>query len=138
MATTPNESERRPGFPFLTAGTALVVLFTFLGLTWLMYHRPNPLASPTPTPEAGEAKTAPPTLDEIKKRNDAALGGVGAKMSRDEARTRLLTTLKKPTDTLPFPTPEPLTPAPPKQAEPKGKTEEKKGTNPRKNEEKKP
>ncbi len=35
--------------------------------------------------------------------NDAALNGVGAKMSREQAHGKLLTTLKTKDDKLPFP-----------------------------------
>jgi hypothetical protein len=140
MATSPNDNpEQRPGFPFLTAAATLVTLFAFVGLMWLAYHRPDPLGPPTPTAEPGEAKAAP-DLNEIKARNEAALGGVGAKMSREEARAKLLANLKGPNDKLPFPAPEP--PAPPapkkdeKKAEPKGKAEEKKQDGVKKDEEK--
>jgi hypothetical protein len=136
MATSPNDdTEQRPGFPFLTAGAALVALFAFVGLMWLAYHRANPLAPPAPTPEAGETKAAPPNLHEIRQRNEAALGGVGAKMSRDEARTKLLATLKGPNDKLPFPTPEPPAPPAPKKDEKKAKAEEKKQGRVKKDEE---
>jgi hypothetical protein len=116
MATSPNDNpEQRPGFPFLTVAATLVTLFAFVGLMWLAYHRPDPLGPPTPTAPApeGEAKSAP-NLDEIKARNEAALGGVGAKMPREEARARLLANLKTPNDKLPFPAPEPPAPPAPK------------------------
>lgn len=131
MATSQNEgTEQRPGFPFLTVGSTLVALFAFLGLMWLAYQKGSPLGLPTPAPEAGEVR-ASPDVDEIGARNEAALNGVGAKMSREEARAKLLANLKGPNDKLPFPAPEP--PAPPapkrdeKKAEPKGKADDKKG-----------
>jgi hypothetical protein len=114
MATSPNDdTQQRPGFPFLTVAATLVTLFAFVGLMWLAYREKDPLGPPTPTapaPEGSDAKAAP-NLEEIKARNEAALGGVGAKMPREEARAKLLGKLKGPNDKLPFPAPEP--PAPP-------------------------
>jgi hypothetical protein len=123
-ATTPPEPQR---FPFVTAIATLGVLFVFLGLVWLAAHRENPLA--VPKPETTDAKEEPKLdaaakLKEVKARNAAALAGVGAKMSRDEAHGKLLATLKGPNDKLPFPTPEPPVPAPP--AKKDGKKDEKK------------
>jgi hypothetical protein len=107
-------AERKRGFPFLTAGATLVTLFAFLFLTWLAYREGSPLGPPTPTaPASGEAKSAP-DAEEIKARNEAALGGVGAKMSRDQAHGELLKTLKAPDDRLPFPAPQPQAPPAPK------------------------
>jgi hypothetical protein len=98
-------------FPFITVGATLGVLFVFLFLMWTAARKENPLEAPKP--DAREVKT-PPNLDEIKARNEAALNGVGAKMPREEARGKLLASLKSPNDKLPFPKPEPQTPAPPK------------------------
>lgn len=121
MATPDNSTApRNQGFPFITVGATVGVLFVFLFLMWLAARKENPLESPKP--DAGEVKAAQ-SLDEIKARNEAALNGVGAKMSRDEARGKLLATLKSPNDKLPFPTPEPSAPAAPKKDE---KKEEKK------------
>ena len=67
--------------------------------------------------EASTARLEPlrqQIFDEIKARNEAALNGVGAKMPREEARGKLLATLKTPNDKLPFPTPQPQTPPAPK------------------------
>jgi hypothetical protein len=96
----------RPGFPFITVGTALVVMLAFLGLTWLAASRENPLAQPQPAAESKEEPQLDPAakLADLNARNDAALRGVGAKMPRDEARAKLLAKLKGPNDTLPFPT----------------------------------
>ncbi len=107
-ANTPPEPPK--GFPFITVAATLGVLFAFLFLVWLAGHRENPLAEPKP--ETTDSKEEPKLdaaakLDEVKARNEAALAGVGAKMSRDEAHGKLLGTLKGPNDKLPFPTPEP-------------------------------
>ncbi len=111
-------------FPFITVGAAAGVLFAFLFLMWFVRNHENMLDSPKPEAK-GEAKPDAATkLDEVKARNEAALNGVGAKMSRDEARGRLLGTLKGPNDKLPFPTPEPAAPPAPKKDE--SKKEEKK------------
>jgi hypothetical protein len=108
-AGTPPEPRQR--FPFVTVIATLAVLFAFLGLMVLAYRSPNALETPRPaTTDAKEEEPkldAAAKLDEVKNRNDAALAGVGAKMTRDEARRKLLATLKGPNDKLPFPTPEP-------------------------------
>lgn len=106
-------------FPFVTVGAAAGVLFAFLFLTWFVRNHESVLDTPKPDAKPDAAAK----LDEVKARNEAALAGVGAKMSRDEARGKLLGTLKGPKDTLPFPTPEPVVPAAPKKDE---KAEEKK------------
>lgn len=105
---TPADSRQR--FPFVTVAATLATLFVFLGLMWVAARKENPLDAPKP--DAVDAKGEPKVdaaakLDEVKARNEAALNGVGAKMSRDEARGKLLGALKGPNDTLPFPTPEP-------------------------------
>ena len=98
-------------------------MFAFLFLMWFVTTIPN-APDAAKTDAKGEPKPdAAAKLDEVKARNEAALNGVGAKMPRDEARGKLLATLKGPNDKMPFPTPEPP-PPPPKKAEPK--TEEKK------------
>jgi hypothetical protein len=97
----------RPGFPLFTVGAALVVMLAFLALTWwIVTSGENPLAQPQPAAEAKEEPQLDPAakLAEVNRRNEAALRGVGAKMSRDEARAKLLAKLKGPTDALPFPT----------------------------------
>jgi|GEM_PF-3452292 len=115
---TESSNSAQSRFPFITAGAALGVLFVFLFLMWLAAHKENPLE--TPKPESAETKSEPKPdaatlLAETKARNEAALNGVGAKMSRDEAHGKLLGTLKGPNDKLPFPTPEPsVEAAPPK------------------------
>jgi hypothetical protein len=101
-----NNTPQHQSFPFITVSLTVGALFVFLYLMWFAAHSENPLA--TPKPDTGEAKAAP-NLDEIKARNEAALNGVGAKMPREEARGKLLTTLKTPNDKLPFPAPEPPT-----------------------------
>ncbi len=108
-----NETSRNSGFPFITVGAAVGVLFAFLFLMWLAASKENPLAQPKP--DVTEAKDEPKLdaaakLAEVQARNEAALKGVGAKMSRDEAHGKLMGTLKGPNDKLPFPTPEPPTP----------------------------
>jgi hypothetical protein len=113
-ANTPPEPPQR--FPFVTVLATLVALFAFLGLMVLAYRSPNALE--VPKPETTDAKEEPKLdaaakLDEVKTRNEAALAGVGAKMSRDEAHGKLMATLKGPNDKLPFPTPEPPAPAAP-------------------------
>ena len=105
-------------FPFITVSATLGVLFVFLFLMWTAARKENPLEAPKP--DAREVKTQP-NLDEIKARNEAALNGVGTKMPREEARGKLLADLKSPNDKLPFPKPEPQTPAPP--APPKKETQ---------------
>jgi hypothetical protein len=123
--TNENTTLQHQSFPFITVGATLGVLFVFLLLMWIAARKENPLE--TPKPEASEAKVVP-NLEEIKARNEAALNGVGGKMSREEARGKLLTKLKTPNDKLPFPTPEPPAPAPtqpPKKDEKKDKDKEK-------------
>ena len=105
--TPPPES---PRFPFVTVAATLATLFVFLGLMWVAARKDSPLDAPKP--DGIDAKSEPKLdaaakLDEVKARNEAALNGVGAKMSRDEARGKLLGALKGPNDKLPFPTPEP-------------------------------
>lgn len=113
---TPQEGR---GFPFVTVGAAAGVMFAFLFLMWFVRNHENMLDTPKPDAK-GEAKPDAATkLDEVKARNEAALNGVGAKMSRDEARGKLLGTLKGPNDKLPFPAPEPVAPPAPKKDEPK-------------------
>lgn len=98
------EPERR-GFPFITALAAVATLFVFLGLMVLAYRSPNYLDDTKTEPKADPAAK----LDEVKARNEAALKGVGAKMSLDEAHGKLSSGLKGPNDKLPFPIPEPST-----------------------------
>ena len=117
----PSDAQR---FPFVTVGATLGVLFVFLGLMWVAARKESPLDAPKP--DALDAKGEPKLdaaakLDEVKARNEAALNGVGAKMSRDEARGKLLGALKGPNDKLPFPTPEP-----PEAAAPAPKKDDKK------------
>ena len=105
-----NANPEQQGFPFVTVGATLGVLFVFLGLMWVAARKESPLDAPKP--DAADAKGEPKVdaaarLDEVKARNEAALNGVGAKMSRDDARGKLLGALKRPNDKLPFPTPEP-------------------------------
>ncbi len=112
--TTVAETPQR--FPFVTVAATLVTLFVFLGLMVLAVRSPSGLDVPKPdgTDAKGEPKLdAAAKLDEVKARNEAALNGVGAKMSRDEARGKLLGMLKGPNDKLPFPTPEPPVPTAP-------------------------
>ena len=118
----------KPGFPFVTVGATLAVLFVFLFLTWLAAHRPNPLE--TPKPETSEKQEEPKLdaaarLDEVKARNQAALDGVGAKMSLRDAHGQLMSKLKGPNDKLPFPTPEPPAAVPPKKDDKKDGKENK-------------
>ncbi len=119
MSSSPNNaaSQDAPTFPFITVGLAAGVLFAFLFLMWFVTTLPK--APDTLNPEAaGEPKPdAAAKLDEVNGRNEAALNGVGAKMSREKARGELLGTLKGPNDRMPFPTPEPLPPS--KKDEPK-------------------
>src|SRR4051812_30070943 len=90
-ASADNTSPPTPqgvSFPFWTVAAAFVTFFMFLGLMWLAYHSSSPLAAP-PAPPAdtkAEPKVDPAVkLDEVKARNQAALDGVGAKMSVREA-----------------------------------------------------
>lgn len=113
MADTNTESANatpRAGFPFITVGAAAGVLFAFLFLTWFVRNHENVLDTPKPEAKGEPKPDAAAKLDEVKARNEAALNGVGAKMSRDKARGELLGTLKGPNDVLPFPTPEPVVP----------------------------
>jgi hypothetical protein len=111
--TTP--AGERPGFPFITVAAAVVTMLAFLALTWAEAEYrflSNALKSEQKAdkdpPKEKELQLDPAAkLDGVNKRNEAALKGVGAKMSRDEARAKLLTTLKGPNDKLPFPMPEP-------------------------------
>ncbi|HEY1192290.1 MAG TPA: hypothetical protein VGE74_31990 [Gemmata sp.] len=113
---------RPPRFPFVTVGAALGVLFAFLFLMWVVTTTEDRADQQRAADTKAEPKPDPDTkLDEVKARNEAALNGVGAKMSRDEARAALLAKLKGPNDKMPFPA---LEPAPP--PAPKKDTEEKK------------
>jgi hypothetical protein len=121
-ANTPSSATPPQTFPFITVGLAVVVMFVFLGLMWLATRKENPLEEPP----AADAKVEPQVdaaakLDEVKARNQAALEGVGAKMSLRDAHGKLLGTLKGPNDKMPFPTPEP-----PVVAAPADKKDEKK------------
>ncbi|AWM40844.1 hypothetical protein GobsT_06020 [Gemmata obscuriglobus] len=124
--TTLPAADRSPRFPFVTVGAALGVLFTFLFLMWLVTTREKEADAQRAADTKAEPKPDAATkLDEVKARNEAALNGVGAKMSRDEARGKLLARLKGPGDTMPFPVPEPAQPAAPKKDEPKKDAKEK-------------
>ncbi len=109
-------SQESPRFPFITVGAAAGVLFAFLFLMWFVTTIPNVPDSAKPDAKNEPRPDAAAKLDEVNGRNEAALNGVGAKMSRDEARGKLLGTLKGPNDKMPFPTPEPTAP---KKDEPK-------------------
>jgi hypothetical protein len=113
-----NAPQPAQGFPFVTVAATLGILFVFLGLMWLATRKENPLEAPKPETTGGETEPkldAAAKLDEVKARNQAALDGVGAKMSLRDAHGKLLATLKGPNDKLPFPTPEQVvTPAPAK------------------------
>ncbi len=98
-------SERKR-FPFITVGATLCVLFVFLFLMWFVAARGSLLESPKPDAKAEQKVDAAAKLDELNARNENALKGVGAKMSHNEARAKLLGQLKSPNDKLPFPTPE--------------------------------
>ncbi len=119
MSTEP-AADAPKGFPFVTAGAALGVLFAFLALTVVAYRSPGAL---DPAPDG--AKAGEPPVDaaakasEIRARNEAALNGVGAKMPLREAHGKLLGALKGPNDALPFPRPEAPSPPPAKKDEPK-------------------
>lgn len=121
--TTPStapDADRSPGFPFITVGAAFGVLFAFLFLMWLVTNRESALEAMKATDaNAAPKPDAATKLDEVRARNEAALNGVGAKMSRDEAHSKLLAGLKGPTDKLPFPAPGPVPPAAAKKDEPK-------------------
>lgn len=110
-----------PRFPFVTVGAALGVLFAFLFLMWFVTAREN-LAEAQRAADVQKDQPKPDAatkLDEVKARNEAALNGVGAQMSRDEARGKLLSKLKGPNDRMPFPMPEPTQPATKKDAKEK-------------------
>jgi hypothetical protein len=117
MADTSTDNANAPqpqSFPYITVGVSVVILFVFLGLMWLASQSANPLAQPAPDAKAEPKQDAAAKLDEVKGRNQAALEGVGAKMSLGEAHGKLLGTLKGPNDKMPFPTPEPpIVTAPP-------------------------
>ncbi|QJW94527.1 hypothetical protein [Frigoriglobus tundricola] len=122
-----NAPDQPQGFPFVTVAATLATLFVFLGLVVIAYRSPNGLDVPkadAPDAKGEPAVSAGAKLDEVRARNEAALNGVGAKMSQREARDALVSKLKGPSATLPFPTPEPVAPAPapPKKDEPKGDT----------------
>lgn len=106
MSTEPAATESK-GFPFVTAGAALGVLFAFLALTMVAYRSPGAL---DPAPDGAKAAEPVPDADaklsEVRARNEAALNGIGAKMPLRDAHGKLLGTLKGPNDSLPFPTPE--------------------------------
>lgn len=93
----------------MTVCAALGVLFAFLFLMWFVTMRENAAeAQRAADAQKGDPKPDAATkLDEVKARNEAALNGVGAQMSRDEARGKLLSKLKGPNDQMPFPMPEP-------------------------------
>lgn len=115
-AITPNTEPRTPRFPFVTVGAALGVLFAFLFLMWFVTAREN-AAEAQRAVDAQKDQPKPDAatkLDEVKARNEAALNGVGAPMSRDEARGKLLSKLKGPNDQMPFPKPEPTQAVPKK------------------------
>jgi hypothetical protein len=106
MSTEPAANEPK-GFPFVTAGAALGILFAFLALTMLAYRSPSALDPAPDGAKAGEPPTdAAAKMSELRARNDGALNGVGAKMPLREAHGKLLGTLKGPKDELPFPKPE--------------------------------
>ena len=119
MSTEPAANEPK-GFPFVTVGASLGVLFAFLALTAIAYRSPSAL---DPAPDGARATEPTPDaaakLSEVRARNEGALNGVGAKMPLREAHGKLLGTLKGPTDALPFPTPEAPLPPPAKKDEPK-------------------
>lgn len=105
MSTEP-AADAPKGFPFVTAGAALGVLFAFLALTMIAYRSPSAL-DPAPGAKTGEPQIdAAAKMSEIRARNEGALNGVGAKMPLREAHGKLLGALKGPTDALPFPKPE--------------------------------
>ncbi|MBA4066108.1 MAG: hypothetical protein C0501_20795 [Isosphaera sp.] len=93
------------GFPFLTAGAALAILFAFVGLVVWAYNSPNPLGGPKAEPAPDPAAK----LAEVKARNRALLDGAGAKMSADAAAAELRARAKA-DGRLPFPIPEPAAP----------------------------
>jgi hypothetical protein len=110
MSDATPDRAKPPRFPFLTVIVSLALLFLFLGLMWVAAREGNPLEPPKP--EAADAKDEPKLdakakLDEVRARNRAALDGVGAKMSIDDAHNKLRAVLKGPNDKMPFPTPEP-------------------------------
>lgn len=107
MSTEPAANEPK-GFPFVTVGASLGVLFAFLALTVLV---PRWTSFMERTPD-GATKAAEPALDaaaklsDIRARNEGALNGVGAKMPLREAHGKLIGTLKGPNDVMDFPKPE--------------------------------
>jgi hypothetical protein len=118
MADTsaPNPPPAPDRFPLVTVGVAGGALFAFLFLMWLARAVPGGDGTGSGAAGAEPRPGAAPKLDEIRERNENALNGVGATMSRARAREKLLGTLKGPDDTMPFPTPPP--PAPPGKNEP--------------------
>jgi hypothetical protein len=129
--TETGDTPQAQRFPFVTVAATLATLFVFLGLMVFAYRSPN--GPDAPKPDATDAKGEPKLdaaakLDEVKARNEAALNGVGAKMSQREARDALIAKLKGPNDKLPFPTPEPPVPAAP--APKKDDKKDEKGKNP--------
>lgn len=128
MSTEPAANEPK-GFPFVTVGASLGVLFAFLALTVIAYRSPSFL---DPTPDGAKAGEPPidaaAKMSEVRARNEGALNGVGAKMPLREAHKKFvgrdadgkfIGTLKGPNDTLPFPLPEAPVAPPAKKDEPK-------------------
>ncbi len=129
-ADNANAPDKPLGFPFVTVAATFATLFVFLGLVVIAYRSPNGLDVPNSgaTDAKGEPKPDPGAkLDEVRARNEAALNGVGAKMSQREARDALVSKLKGANDKLPFPTPEPVVPAAPTPAPAPAKKDEPKG-----------
>ncbi len=100
-------AEPNRGFPFVTVVSSLVVFFVFVGLMILAYRKPDVLNEPRPAEESEPKLDAAEKSRLVRERNEAILAGLGARMSVPEATDRLLRKLKKPTDTLPFPVPQP-------------------------------
>lgn len=134
MADTNTDNTNSPPqpqtFPFITAGLAFIVLFVFLGLMWLATRKENPLEPPTADLKVEPKVDAAAKLDEVKARNQAALEGVGAKMSIRDAHGKLLGTLKGPNDKMPFPAPEPPVVAAPTDKKGDKKDEKEEGKKP--------
>lgn len=111
--TPDTNNPKRRGFPFITVGATLILLFLFLGVTWAVWNSPSPFEKPkaeTSEKPEEEPKPDPATrLDNLNKRNQDALDGVGAKKSQREAHAELIGKLKGPNDKLPFPIQEPTT-----------------------------
>lgn len=116
--TTPNPPTPEPaprGFPFVTVVFTLAAFFGFVGLMLIAYKNPSVLEEPKVEVDAKgdpkdkpEPKVDPATkLSELRARNQAALDGVGSKMSVEAAQKQLLEKLKSEKDRLPFPQPEP-------------------------------